>query len=169
MGRAAVGTGNLGSPLVSCSKRDGASFHFTERREGSEVSTAWTIRKKEDKEFCFLNMEGTALWLLGLAVSSNSSRSSTYSGPLPCKSNRTPLLGNYLTFTVSVSRDCFQEAAATHAPEAGAAFSCCPRAQEDLTSSGETWLPHHVNLASSAPRPPRWCVKWGQHLLKDPA
>ena len=48
-----MATGNAGSPLVSCSEKRGLPFHFTERREGSEVSTAWTIRKRKTKNCVF--------------------------------------------------------------------------------------------------------------------
>ena len=40
-------------------------------------------------------------------------------------------------------------------------FPCCPRAQKTLLLLGETWLPRHVNLASSAPRPPQMVCEAG--------
>lgn len=157
----------VASPLVSCSKRRGSSL-LPERREGSEVSTAWTNRKRKIKNSVFLNMEGTALWLLGLASLQPVKCHPRIPDLLQEQTGHLPLLGSYLTFTVSVSRDCFQEAAAP-APSSWSSLFLLPRAQRILLLLGRHGFHDHRNLAAKCSKTSRCSVKWGpKHLLKDP-
>lgn len=110
---------------------------------------------------CFLNMEGTALWLLGLAGLLQLQQVIHVFQDLSLQEQQDTSVRRLPDLHSVGEQRLFPRGRCHLPPGLEQPFPCCPRAQRILLLLGETWLPHHVNLASSAPRPPQMACEVG--------
>lgn len=106
-------------------------------------------------------MEGTALWLPGLAGLLQLQQVIHVFQDLSLQDKQDTSVRRLPDLQSVGEQRLFPRGRCHPPPGLEQPFPCCPRAQRTLLLLGETWLPRHVNLAPSAPRPPQMVCEVG--------